>query len=295
MSSNNGNKKYVVAVNIIQMLLAVVFILMALLPKFKDWDEIFFGISTGLIGNVIIFLIMRYFMANSDMEVINKIDQVLKQQATSDDAMYRKVENMISSKMTELSYSTKEKDALAQFFIRVNLEKTEEIYMIGYSLAHVFEQYRKDFIKYIEKCIKIKVILISPESTAGKLMAERVGKMQRVGEPHRRTLRYIEEINVESNNDACKIEVAKVSWVPSCTIILTKNKNEDYFVLLKGINGFSLNNQIRGVDRRLYSVCTSSFKDERVTFFKNNFEYLWNDGATEHYKDIKEYMNSYEE
>lgn len=295
MNSKN-DRKLVVAANIIQIIIAASCIVIAFSSewKTKDWSDILLGISTGLIGNVIIFMIMKYFMNSSDSVVINKIDEILKEQKISDDNMFRKVENMISAKMTELNYCIKEKDALTQFFSCVDLERTEEIYMIGYSMAHVFEQYRQDFIKYLEKCIKIKVILISPESTAGKLMAERVGIMHRVGEPHRRTLRYIDEINDESNNDACKIEVAKVSWVPSCTIILTKSRNEDYFVLLKGINGFSLNNKIRGVDRRLYSVSTSSFCDERITFFKNNFEYLWNDLATEQYKDIKEYMSNYE-
>ena len=293
-NKNRKNNKYVWAINTIQILLAIIFILCALRAKTTTYIDVWLGIATGLIGNVIIFFIMRYFMENNDSEAIDKIDEILKKKTQSDEELHRRIENMISAKMTELNYSTDEKESLHQFFKRIDLEKTDEIYMIGYSLAHVFEQHRKDFIKYLQKNVKIKVILISPESTAGKLMAERVGRLHRVGEPHRRTLTYIEEINEEANNESCQIEVAKVSWVPSCTVILTKNDNASFYVMLLGLNGFSLNNKIRGVDRRLYSVCTSTFEDERISFIKNNYEYLWNDHATEKYTDIKGYLDKYE-
>ena len=283
-----------ICIYIVHLSVAAVFALLAFHPKWSNYSDFSCGIATALLGNVFILAIMKLFSEGEDEALIKKIDTIIDDKKVLDETLHRNLENMISSKMTELNYTTIEKPALSQFFSQVDIDKTDEIYMVGYSLAHVFEQHRQDFIMFLKKDIKVKVILISPESTAGKLMAERVGKTHRVGEPHRRTLRYIDEINDDSSNNQCQIEVAKVGWVPSCTILLTINKDENYYVMLQGVNGFSLDNKIKGVDRRLYSVCTSTFKDERITFFKNNFEYLWSDPRTIKYQNIIEYLNENE-
>lgn len=288
-----------ICIYVVHVSIAITFAVFAFLPKWSDYRDFFCGIATALVGNVFILVIMKLFSEGDDEVLIGKLNTIIDDKKIMDDALRRDLENMISAKMTELNYTTVEKEALTQFFNKIDLDKIDEIYMVGYSLAHVFEQHHDDFVTYLRKNIKIKVILISPESTAGTLMAERVGKSHRVGEPHRRTLRYIDEINDESlNNESLneqsQIEVAKVGWVPSCTIILTCNRNENYFVMLQGVNGFSLDNRIIGVSRRLYSVCTSTFKDKRITFFKNNFEYLWNDSRTILYQNILEYLNENE-
>lgn len=259
-------------------------------PKLTGY---FWGISSSATFAFFIYIVLKYFLVNTDDIIIDKIDNNQAKQSESVEMIISKINSLKSSEMATESYCTNEGEALNSFFRNINLEQTESIYMIGYSMAHVFQQHRQDFIKILKHKIKVNVLLVDPHSTAGILMKERVGTTHKVGGPHRRTLRYITEINDLDSNESSNITVSKVSWIPSCTVILAKNSKENFYVLMTGINGFNLDNSKKSIPRRLYSINFYTYKDLKIEFFQSNFEYLWSENSKNIYTDINLYLNDF--
>lgn len=235
------------------------------------WQSFLLGLSTSCLVTVFVFLVLQFFLASSDHSLLSNID------------------DLISLKLLEVKYNTDEHESLSVFFNNLENEKINQLDMIGYSMAHVFQQHEKDIKKLLAQKVRIRVILTDPDSIAGNLMKEKVGSYHKVGEPHKRTLRYINNINNSSLCSKVKIEVSKVSWIPSCTIILGKRKN--YFRILLGINGFLLG---KDIDRRLYTVSASNVKDDKFTFFESHFDKFWEENKANIYTNLNEYLNEYE-
>lgn len=290
--NDKRNKRLIFAVYTILVLIAIGTGYLAYEKKIPDFTSFFWGISSSFTATVFLYTILKFFLVNSDDVVIKRIDDIQKEKLISDEKLIHRIDEMMSSKIMPLSYNINEAESLSKFFKFINLEKTDSIYLTGYSMAHVFQQHRNDFIEILNRKIEVKVLLIDPDSTAGQLMKERVGPTHIVGGPHRRTLRYIDEINDSVSNNS-KIIVSKMSWIPSCSLILTKNSREDYFTLMIGVNGFNLNNANKQAPRRLYSVINSTFKDEKIAFYQSNFEYLWEENSGNIYQDIKQYIKQY--
>lgn len=122
---------------------------------------------------------------------------------------------------------------------------------------------------------KINILLLNPEGVGGDVMREHVNRKEKVGEPHQRALKYINKIIDDIPNIRAKsrCHLKKTSWIPSCTMIIAKNKNGG-FISLIGINGFCLQEKDK---RRLYSVYKSNIDDQRTIFFNHHFDKIWND------------------
>lgn len=142
-------------------------------------------------------------------------------------------------------------------------------------MAHVFQSFSTELIDLLQKGTKISILLVNPDSIAGELMVEAVGDKAQVDEPHLRSIRYISNIyNKLPTKKRDKLLVKKVSWVPSCSILYAKQKNDFYSICI-GINGYVIDKEI---DRRLYSVSTSRYQEKRMIFLEAHFNKLWNKG-----------------
>ena len=191
----------------------------------------------------------------------------------SDSLLLEKIDNMISTKILSTKYDVKEKDVLATFFSSLADNQITYMYFVGYSMAHIFQQYQEELIYHLKKGTKIKVILIDPVSPAGKVMEDTVGSKELVVEPHLRSVRYIRNINDKLTRN--KISTRKVSWIPSCSIIYAVSKH-NFYAICMGINGFVIDHK---VDRRLYTISVSKFKDDKMLFFESHIEKLWTKGV----------------
>lgn len=92
-------------------------------------------------------------------------------------------------------------------------------------------------------------------------------------------------ISCSEKNCKPNITVGKISWIPSTTLVLAANNNNDYFVLLEGINGFMLNNKI---SRRLYNINQTTLRDMKIDFYESHFKALWKEADNQGniYSDI---------
>lgn len=237
------------------LILAGLFYLASLYFEQGEIKSYLLSLSSGCAGTVFFFFIFKFFMSDSDSILLEKID------------------SMISTKILSTKYDVKEKDVLAAFFTSLADNHITNMYFVGYSMAHIFQQYQGELICHLRKGAKIKVILIDPISSAGKVMEETVGSKELVIEPHHRSVRYIRNINEKSIRN--KIGIRKVSWIPSCSIIYAVSK-QNFYAICMGINGFVLDHS---VDRRLYTISVSKFKDDKMLFFESHIEKLWTKGV----------------
>lgn len=249
-----AKKRLILSCYIFILILAGIFYIGSLYFNDKDIKSYLISLSSSCAGTVFFFFIFKFFMADSDSILLEKID------------------NMVSQKILNTKYNVKEKDVLATFFSSLSNNHISYMYFVGYSMAHIFQQYQEELISLLKKGTKMKVILIDPTSSAGKVMEEAVGSEELVTEPHIRSLRYIKNINDKSTRN--KIIVRKVSWIPSCSIVYATSK-QNFYAMCMGINGFVLE---KSVDRRLYTISVSKFKDNKMLFFESHIQKLWEKG-----------------
>lgn len=270
----------------------------------SDWaaSTICMGIATSCFSSVLIFAILKIFMSDSNDILLDKIKNVTLNMLDVNNANRKSNEILTETLETFIKnaspkHTTVEKDALSEFFQKLKFEKCDQLIMCGYSMAHVFASDSSTFIELLKKNVRIKVLLVDPESSSGQLMRDKLhreglSKLHEVGEPHKRTLRYINAINNQAYtpDSPNQITVSKVSWIPSATIILASNKAENYYVLLEGINGFILSNK---VSRRLYSVYASTEKDKKISFYTTHFEMLWAENEANIYHNLEEFIETH--
>ena len=169
-------KKLICASYIIISLLAVILFFVGIHVEDDVFKSYFLNLSAACVGTVSFFLIFKFFRADSDTILLQKFDDI------------------ISTKLIEQEYTTKEKDALKTFFNSINNQKISEMCLVGYSMAHVFQSFDAELIDLLTKGTKVSILLINPDSIAGKLMVEAVGNENQVNEPHLRSIRYISNI-----------------------------------------------------------------------------------------------------
>lgn len=270
-----------------------------LIPSNWAASTICMGIATSCFSSVIIFAILKIFMSDSNDILLDRMKDVASDMLVVNNAN-RKSNEMLTERLETFiknanpQHTTAETDALRVFFQKLKFEKCDQLIMCGYSMAHVFESYKSTFVELLKNNVSIQVLLVDPESSSGQLMRDKLyreglSKLHEVGEPHKRTLRYINAINNQAYNPERpnQITVSKVSWIPSATIILASNKAENYYVLLEGINGFILSNK---VSRRLYSVYASTEKDKKISFYTTHFNMLWAENKANVYHDLEEFL-----
>lgn len=250
-------KKLICACYIIITLVAIILFFSGIYSKDDVIKAFLLNISAACVGTVFFFLIFKFFRADSDTILLEKFDDI------------------ISNKLIEQEYTVKEMDALKLFFNSINNQKVSEMCLIGYSMAHIFQSFETELIEILKKGTKISILLINPDSTAGRLMVEAIGDETQVNEPHLRSIRYISNIhNKLSEKKRTKLLMRKVSWIPSCSILYAKQKNTFYSICI-GINGYVLDKEL---DRRLYSVSISKYQDKRMIFLETHFNKLWDKG-----------------
>jgi hypothetical protein len=247
-----------VAAYILIAALAIIFFLIAIL-YFKSnevYKSIFLNLATDFVGAFLFFVILQFFLSDPD------------------DVISEKLESMLALQNAKAEFQTQESSAFDEFFKNLKDKKITHVDLIGYSMAHVFQRYKNEIIEFVDGGAKIRVLVLNPDSTAGKLMIETVGEPELVYEPHQRTMRYIKNINMaiqQLPRHKNIIEVRKISWVPSSTVAMARGGNR-FFSVLVGINGFILDNSI---NRRLYTITAFNYKDEKYSFFESHFDRLW--------------------
>lgn len=253
---NKVKSRLVQACYIFILIIAVVLYLLTYIIEDQGINSYLLSLSSSCVGTVFFILIFKFFLADSDSILLEKFDI------------------LISEKLLSKRSTFSEKEAMEDFFTTINSCKISRICLVGYSMAHVFQQYQSEFVKYINEKIEIKVLLVDPNSTAGTLMTEVVGNSDLVKEPHLRSIKYINKINSMGHNSKYSIKVRKINWIPSCNAIFAVHKDRSYSMCL-GINGFVLDSNI---ERRLYTIDKSIFKDKHIEFIESHFESLWNKG-----------------
>ncbi len=253
---NKVKHRLIQACYIFILIIAVALLLLTYIIENQNVNSYLLSLSSSCVGTVFFFLIFKFFLADSDTILLEKIDI------------------LISEKFLSKRSTFSEKEAMETFFSTINGCKISKISLIGYSMAHIFQQYQSEFVQYINERTEIKVLLIDPNSTAGTLMTEVVGNTDLVQEPHSRSIKYINKINSMGHNSRNIIQVRKINWIPSCNAIVAIHKDRSYSMCL-GINGFVLDSNI---ERRLYSIEKSNYKDKHVQFIESHFESLWNKG-----------------
>lgn len=253
---NKVKHRLIQACYIFILIIAIVLFLLTYIIENQSLNSYLLSLSSSCIGTVFFFLIFKFFLADSDTILLEKIDI------------------LISEKFLSKRATFSEKEAMGIFFSSIDGCKMSKIYLIGYSMAHIFQQYQSEFVKYINEKTEIKILLIDPNSTAGSLMAETIGNVDLVQEPHFRSIKYINKINSMGCNTKYNMKVKKINWVPSCNVIYAMHKDRSYSMCL-GINGFVLDDNI---ERRLYSIEKSKYKDKYIAFIESHFESLWNKG-----------------
>ena len=252
MSNNEKSRKRLqIAAYIVMLLLAAMCVFLGIytFSENQTTSGLLLGLSTELIGTIIIITILKFFLSDSDRSIDEVLD-ILKS----------------SNSKKQLSYTCSERVALTKLGNELEKRKIGNIMMIGYSMAHVVQYLREILEEALENGATIKIMLLDPYSTAGTLMTEKVG--DKVIEPHERTIRYINEINERSQTNNT-IQVTKISWVPSCTIIQVENllNKQKLYTQLVGVNGFVLDDSVA---RRLYEINSSLVKDSKYMFFENH-------------------------
>lgn len=278
----------------------ILFLVAFLIPEKLLAKSIFIGIATSCLSSVLIFVVLKFFMSSADDLLVDQIKDVASEiYATNahtektNQKLIEKIDTFIKDSIRPST--TEEKEALYEFFDKLKTDRCDSIIMCGYSMAHVFNNYRNRFIELLNNNVDVKVLLVDPESSSGQLMRDKLNreglaKLHPVGEPHIRALRYIhEKINgcMPDKENSPRITVSKVSWIPSVTLILASNRNSDYFVLLEGINGFMLSNKL---SRRLYSIHTSTIRDKRIEFYESHFKALWDENISNIYSGLEGFL-----
>lgn len=279
-----------------------------LFEKNESIKSIYIGVATGLISSFLINFFSKLYKSNANDAIISKIEDIADKMDDTNSKIAQNSENLIkivtdnNKRLLEefdvfiqnasSSGIMDENTALRDFFDKLKTDKCNSIIMCGYSMAHIFKNYERKFVELLNNGVNIKVLLVDPESSSGQLMRDKLSRegleeLHPVGEPHFRTLRYIHEIMISCSEKNCKpnITVGKISWIPSTTLVLAANNNNDYFVLLEGINGFMLNNKI---SRRLYNINQTTLRDMKIDFYESHFKALWKEADNQGniYSDI---------
>ena len=166
-----------------------------------------------------------------------------------------------------------------EFEFTYKLGRAKSLDLLGYSMAHMFATSKTQIGIAVAKGLRARVMILDPLSTAGKLMAEKVGDYGRVREPHERSIRYIKEIIEIARSGEARgtLQVKYVPWIPSCYLNIV-DASESSGVALIGLNSLVLGSKL---PRRIHFILEKSRDVTSFGFFAAQFEALWNSIATE--------------
>ncbi len=259
MALQNEKQKLKVAAYSILAALAIIFGVSAIyVYKYSSLLGHFFAeVSAGIFCVILIFVILNFFFATPEAEMRNEFETIRR-------SMSRK----------SMFYVTQDLNAQELAFIE-RTRHADTIDLVGYSLAHLISFIKRDLIAAIEGGAIVRICWVDPASTAGSLMAERVGDQVQVNEPIDRSTRYLHEIisAIAPSGVVVKgsVELRLANWIPSCYVNILNGSASDATMMV-GIHAFAPG---RSSQRRLYFWVSKKDDPVAAAFFKDQFERIW--------------------
>ena len=167
-----------------------------------------------------------------------------------------------------------------EFDFTRKLARARSLDLLGYSMAHMFATSKTQLGLALASGLRIRAMILDPHSTAGTLMAEKVGDFELVREPHERTVRYLKEIiEIARSNRPEKgsLNVKYVPWIPSCYLNIV-DAHESSGEALIGLNSLNLGTTL---PRRIHFILEKSRDETSFVFFVAQFDVLWSSLGTQ--------------
>lgn len=237
---------------------------------------ILYGIASNCIFTTLVYTILNFFMADPNKiikeEMTQNNDKLIQTINRTNKDVIKKIQAVIDITSPK-SHELNEYKALDNFFSGIKDKEITNLDLVGYCMTHIFQHHQQDLVNLLDKDVKIRVMIIDPNSAAGEFMKAHVNQGPENGDPYVRSSILIEQINNNQTNNRKTnlIQFIPMDWVP-CGAILMAHNNTNYFSLLFGINGFSLK---KIPDRRLYVLETTESKSAKFSFLSNHYEELW--------------------
>ena len=165
-----------------------------------------------------------------------------------------------------------------EFAFSSRLTHAKTVDLLGYSMAHLLATSKTQLASAIVQGLTARIVLLDPHSTAGRLMAAKVGDFDRVLEPHERSVRYIREIvtMAAAGKANGRVDVKLMPWVPSCYMNIIDAGAATGEALI-GLNALSLGPTL---PRRLHFMLSKATDGPSFDFFVAQFNELWKSAST---------------
>lgn len=270
------NKLIIAAYAILIFVAIVCSFIAAFLTENTIARTILYGIASNCIFTTLVYTVLNFFMADPNEiikeEMAQNNDKLTQTINRTNEVVIKKIQTVIDMTSPK-SHELNEYKALDDFFSGIKDKEITNLDLVGYCMTHIFQHHQKDLAHLLDKNVKIRVMIIDPNSAAGEFMKAHVDQGPQNGDPYVLSSILIEQINTNQTKKGKNnlIQFIPMDWVP-CGAILMAHNNTNYFSLLFGINGFSLK---KIPDRRLYILETTDNKSAKFSFLSNHYEELW--------------------
>lgn len=266
------NKKqkqlYALAVYLLLAALAVIFALIGIHYYQEDHPMrgLLINLSTELAGVVLIFFVVnQLFLLDRDRDVFKEIEFL---------------RNDIRARFSPLAWEAAGRD---RFKLETYLYEAQSTDFLGYTLANLLGAFREPLAKSIRKGTHVRILLVDSASAAGELMRDFMGDTEVLVRDTKRSFKYIshiKELLEEIGDVKGSLTVRMTSWIPSCNMIIVEGEKETGVAKI-GINTPTLRLPIgREYRDRLFLILSREEYPREFTYFKNQFDLLWNDKNT---------------
>lgn len=262
----------------VYLFLAAVAVILALVGiKYIQSDsptrDLILNLSTEILGVVIIFFIVnQLFLLNKERDFVKQI------QSLKDD---------IKSRFSPLMWQNEIK---YKFDFVSEIHNAQNIYLLGYNLANLLQEFREQIRMSVIKGSHLKIITINDNSIAGELIRINLSDNQTYDHYVKRGLKYISQIKqfVEEHKDAKgSVEIRLVTWIPSCSITLIEREDETGIAQVR-IHSLSLPLPLGRIREQLNLILDKEKNSREFDYFKKNIELLW-EGKTTKILDDKSF------
>lgn len=215
-----------------------------------------------LMGSIIIFIAVYLLFIRKGIFPVNSLEKTIVEQLILD-----------LHKRTFGDQSEVDK----KFNFKEKLKNAKEIRIIAYSAKYLITQLRNEIAESIITGTNFKILFIDRNSLAFKLSME--NSFNKDIEPDiKDTKLSIEKIQVDINHSnkksKGKLECKEINWIPSCSLILWKPKNNDIPKECKvKINSIYPNTLITKV--HTHAIIYENRDKELFDYFSNQFDELW--------------------
>ena len=259
----NINKRQKLLVYLLLSLLAVIFVFVevSLFNREHSLDGLFLNLATEIAGVVIIFLILRFFLRDTDEETANLLLALKKERREE-----------------ILFWDSREKDKNL-FPVTSLLQNAKEVYIVGYNLRTLLDDLRYRLPDLInKKNLKVKILTLKPdlEDHAFSLMVKNQENKDTLLLVAKSSERYMAQIRNQINKAKSKnFETRYLTWIPSCAMIIIIDKQGTGKAKIT-FNYPCPHTPTKFVKQRLTTILDRSYHKEEFRYFKEHFELLWN-------------------